>query len=85
MNLNKKSRLASLLLTVLLGPLGLMYSSVVGGFILLVIAILTIPTVFGPLICWGLAVIIGDGATHKHNKSVEKFEQLMTVKQNARL
>ena len=85
MNINKKSRLASLLLTLLLGPLGLMYSSVIGGLILLVIAIFTIPTVFGPLICWGLAIIIGDSATYKHNKSIERFEDLMRVKQNAQL
>ena len=85
MNLNKKSRLVSLLLTLLLGPLGLMYSSKFAGFVLLVIAIFTIPTVFGPLICWGLAIIIGDSATHKHNKSIERFEDLMRVKQNAKL
>jgi hypothetical protein len=85
MNLNKKSRLVSLFLTLLLGPLGLMYSSVIGGLILLVIAIFTIPTVFGPLICWFLAVVIGDSATHKHNKGIERFEDLMRVKRNEHL
>ena len=85
MNLNKKSRLASLVLTLLLGPLGLMYSSKFAGLILLIIAIFTIPTIFGPLICWGLAIILGDSATHKHNKSIERFEDLMRVKQNAQL
>jgi hypothetical protein len=85
MNLNKKSRLVSLILTLLLGPLGLMYSSVIGGLILLVIAILSAPTLVGPLVCWFLAVVIGDSATHKHNKSIERFEDLMRVKQNAQL
>ena len=85
MNLNKKSRLASLLLTLLLGPLGLMYSSVIGGIILLVIAIATAPTLIGPIVCWGLAVIIGDSATYKHNRSIERFEDLMRIKQNAQL
>jgi hypothetical protein len=81
MNLNRKSRLASFFLTLLLGPLGLMYSSVVGGIVLLIIAILSAPTLVGPLVCWFLAVVIGDSATHKHNRNIEKFEDLMRVKQ----
>ena len=81
MNLNKKSRITSFLLTLLLGPLGLLYSSVIGGIVLLIIAILSAPTLIGPMVCWFLAVIIGDSATHKHNKGVERFEQLMQGRQ----
>lgn len=39
MNLNENSRTASFFLTFFLGPLGLLYSSVVGGVILIVMAI----------------------------------------------
>jgi ABC-type transport system involved in multi-copper enzyme maturation permease subunit len=81
MNINKKSRVTSLILTLLLGPLGLLYSSVFGGIVLLLIAILSAPTLIGPFVCWFLAIIIGDSATHKHNKGVERFEQLMQGRQ----
>lgn len=77
MNLNKKSRTASLALTILLGPIGLLYSSVVGGLVLLVGAIVTLPTIIGPMACWVVAIAIGDHCTHKHNKSVEKFTALV--------
>ena len=73
MNITEKSRLTSFILTLLLGPLGLLYSSVVGGVILCVVAVLTGPTIVGPLICWVLAIFIGDHCTYKHNKGVEKL------------
>ncbi len=80
MNLNEKSRGASFILTLLFGPLGLLYSSIAGGVILIVIAITTAATIIGPLICWFLAIIIGDHYTHKHNKSILEFKALMENK-----
>ncbi|PSW53058.1 hypothetical protein [Photobacterium leiognathi] len=80
MNLNPKSRLVSLVLTVLLGPLGLFYSSVVGGLILCVIAFVSLATVIGPVICWILAIAIGDHCTYKHNKNIDNIKSLVANK-----
>ena len=68
-----KSRLVSFILTVLLGPLGLFYSSAAGAVILIVLAVVTLPTVVGPFVCWGLAVLWGDTAAHRHNKAVGRL------------
>ena len=81
MNLNPKSRLVSLVLTVLLGPLGLFYSSVVGGLILCVIAFVSLATVIGPVICWILAIAIGDHCTYKHNKNIDNIKSLVGSRQ----
>lgn len=82
MNLNEKSRTVSLLLTLFLGPLGLLYSSVAGGFILIVLAIVSAPTIIGPIVCWVLAIAIGDHCTHKHNQNIKKFTTMMTSKKS---
>lgn len=76
--LNQKSRATSFVLTFLLGPLGLLYASWVAAVILAVIAIATAATVVGPVICWILAMIIGDSATRKHNRGIEEFKALMS-------
>lgn len=68
-----KSRLFSLILTVLLGPLGLLYSSIAGGIILTVVAVVTAPTIFGPVGCWMLSIAWGDHAAHKHNKGIDRL------------
>lgn len=73
MNLNRKSRGTSFLLTLLFGPLGLLYSSVIGGIVLTVVAIATAPSLVGPILCWVAAIIWGDYATQGHNKSVDTF------------
>lgn len=71
MNLVKKSRLLSLVLTVFLGPIGLMYSSVNIAMIIVILMLITLPTVIVPVILWFVCVIVGDSATHRHNRSVE--------------
>lgn len=80
MNINEKSRGVSFLLTLFFGPLGLLYSSVVGGIILIVLAIASAATVIGPIICWILAIAIGDHATHKHNLNVRELKALLANK-----
>lgn len=77
MNLTRKNRSTSLLLTLFFGPLGLLYSSVVGGLILLIVAVASAPTFIGPVICWVLAMILGDHFTEKHNDNVEKLSRLL--------
>jgi hypothetical protein len=77
MNLVRKSRLNSFFLTLFFGPLGLLYSHVVGAIILLAVAILTAPTIIGPVLCWVVAIFLGDSATVKHNQAVEETKALL--------
>ena len=81
MNLNQKSRLVSLLLTVFFGPLGLFYSSVAAGLVLCIIAFASFATVIGPVICWILAIAIGDHCTYKHNKNIDNIKTLVGSRQ----
>lgn len=80
MNLNPKSRLVSFLLTLFLGPLGLFYSSVAGALVLVIIAVATAASVIGPVVCWVLAIAIGDHCTHKHNKNIDNIKELVSNK-----
>ena len=67
-----KSMLATILLTVFFGPLGLFYASVTGGIVTLVISIpLGIFTAgFGILLMIPVCVIWGAVATNSYNKKV---------------
>ncbi|MCV3265265.1 hypothetical protein OGZ01_32690 [Vibrio harveyi] len=80
MNLNPKSRLTSFLLTLFFGPLGLFYSSLSGAIALVVIAIATSATVIIPVICWLLAIGIGDHCTVKHNNNIDNIKNLVSNK-----
>ncbi|MCR9330148.1 hypothetical protein NB661_00200 [Vibrio parahaemolyticus] len=80
MNLNPKSRLVSFALTLLFGPLGLFYSSVAGALVLVIIAVATAASVIGPVVCWVLAIAIGDHCTHKHNKNIDNIKELVSNK-----
>jgi hypothetical protein len=74
---HKKSRLASLLLTVLLGPLGLFYTGWVAALILLVLAIASFGSVIGPALCWLFSVAWGQIAVGKHNTQLTTTVDLM--------
>ncbi|MGR5165213.1 hypothetical protein ACPV4X_25315 [Vibrio owensii] len=80
MNLNPKSRLTSFLLTLFFGPLGLFYSSVAGALVLVIVAVATAGSVIGPVVCWVLAIAIGDHCTHKHNKNIDNIKELVSNK-----
>lgn len=81
MNLNQKSRLVSLLLTIFFGPLGLFYSSGSAGLVLCIIAFVSFATVIGPVICWILAIAVGDHCTYKHNKNIDNIKTLVGSRQ----
>ncbi len=68
---HSKSTGLGFVLTLLLGPLGLFYSSWVAALILSVIAITSALTVIGPIICWILSIIINFFAVSKHNEKVK--------------
>lgn len=77
MNLTKKSATTVFFLTLFLGPLGLLYSSVVGAIILGVLAVVTAPSVLGPIVCWVLSIPIGMYCVYDHNDNVDKTVRIL--------
>ena len=69
---NQKSMGITILLTILFGPLGMLYSTILGGvimiFVSVIIAMFTLG--FGLLITWPVCVIWGAVATNKYNKNL---------------
>ena len=76
-NSESKSRITSFILTLLLGPLGLLYSSVVWGIVLTVIAIVGAVTIAVPVFIWFLSIIMGDSFTHNYNKKIKSKANLI--------
>jgi len=71
-NAAKKSLVASILLTLFFGPLGLLYSSVSGGIIMIIVSILlSIFTLgLGLLASFPICIIWGIIATNAHNSKL---------------
>ena len=67
-----KSMAVAILLALFFGPLGMLYSTVMGGVIMIVISLLAgIFTLgFGLLITWPICVIWAAVATNSHNKKM---------------
>lgn len=74
---HSKSQTAGFLLTLLLGPLGLFYSSWIAALTLCVIAIASATTVIGPVICWILSIMISFATVSTHNDKVRATANLM--------
>lgn len=68
---HSKSQGLGFALALILGPLGLFYSSWVAALILSVIAIASATSIIGPIICWILAILISFAAVSKHNEKVK--------------
>jgi TM2 domain-containing membrane protein YozV len=68
--MNQKSTGVALLLTFFFGPLGLFYSSVMGGVIMLLVGgIIIVFTVgIGSILVWPICMIWAVMATSSHNK-----------------
>ena len=68
----EKSMGITILLTFLFGPLGMLYSTVTGAIVMIivnvVVAIITLG--FGLLITWPVCIIWAAVATNKYNKSL---------------
>ncbi|WP_294160218.1 hypothetical protein [uncultured Selenomonas sp.] len=62
----------AILLTVLFGPLGLLYSTVKGGIIMIVVAFVVgfLTLGFGALITWPVAIVWSYIATKKYNEQL---------------
>lgn len=69
---SQKSLVASILLTLFFGPLGLFYSSVTGGVVMLILSIIvSIFTLgFGLLITFPICIIWGVIATNQYNSKI---------------
>lgn len=68
----QKSAGVSLLLTILFGPLGLLYSSVIGGVVMIIASIIIgfITLGFGLIVTWIGSVIWGVIAVNSHNEKL---------------
>jgi hypothetical protein len=77
MNLTKKSRGLAFALSFLLGPIGVLYASGIGGLILILLTIATAATVAVPLLLWIAGWAIADNAVVKRNAAVDEFKALL--------
>lgn len=80
MDLSKKSRGTSLVLTFLFGPLGLLYSSFFAAVIMAVVIWVTFALIVIPLFCWLFCMFLGDYYVQKHNTNVDKLTRLLAGK-----
>lgn len=55
-----KSRTTSAILTIIFGPLGMLYTHAGYAILLFIAAVISVPTAVGPLICWVVAIFWGD-------------------------
>lgn len=62
----------SIILTIFFGPLGMFYSTIKGGIIMLIISFFfgLITMGYGLIILWPICIIWGAMATDKHNKEL---------------
>jgi len=71
---DEKSMLAAILLSLFFGPLGLLYASVTGGIVMLIISIVVglFTLGVGLLITFPICIIWAVVATNKYNEDVRK-------------
>lgn len=62
----------AILLTVLFGPLGMFYSTIVGAIVMMVISLIigVVTLGFGLLLTWPVCIIWGALAANAHNKKL---------------
>ena len=77
---HSKSQTVGFLLTLIFGPLGLFYSSWVAALILCVLAIASVETIVGPIVCWLLAIIISFVTVSGYNTKVKATANLTQSK-----
>jgi hypothetical protein len=72
---NQKSMGLAILLSLLFGPLGMLYSTITGAIVMLLVNILVaIFTVgFGLLFTWPICVVWAAIATNNHNKKLSQL------------
>ena len=75
---HSKSQIGGILITILLGPLGLFYASTGAAIVLCVIAFISATTIIGPIICWILSILVSIPCIAKHNDKVKSTANLLS-------
>jgi hypothetical protein len=74
----QKSSGTAILLTVLFGPLGLLYVSIPGGLVLTLITLVLSWTIIVPIVCWIASIIwAAMGANSANQKALTQVNQMM--------
>jgi len=71
-----KSRSTAFVMATLLGPLGYMYASIPGGLVLFILAIVSLPTIFGPIVFWLISIMFAPLEVKRANKKLLAEMQL---------
>ncbi len=68
----QKSMGVTILLTILFGPLGMFYSTIIGGIVMLILSIIIgiVTLGFGILVTWPICIIWAAVATNNHNNKL---------------
>jgi hypothetical protein len=71
----EKSMGITILLTILFGPLGMLYSTVTGAIVMIIVNVIValITFGFGLLITWPICIIWAAIATNNYNKSLSVY------------
>ncbi len=75
---HSKSQLGGLVITILLGPLGLFYASKGAAIVLCVIAIISATSIIGPIICWVLSILVSVACIAEYNDKVKTTANLIS-------
>ena len=76
-DVNSRSQMMGVVLTVIFGPLGLFYSSWIAALILCVVVVATVSTILVPIVCWITSVLLSLFFVPRYNKKVEAQARLM--------
>jgi len=71
-----KSRSTAFVMAALLGPAGYLYASIPGGLVLLILAIVSLPTIFGPIFVWLISMMFAPLEVKRANKKLLAEMQL---------
>ena len=71
-----KSRSTAFIMAALLGPLGYMYASIPGGLVLFILAIISLPTMFGPIFVWLISMMFAPLEVKRANNKLLAEMQL---------
>lgn len=79
-SVHSKSQLTGFFLTLIFGPLGLLYSNWVASVILTVSFAVTISTIIIPAFCWFISILYSFFAVSKYNQKVRATANLSLIK-----
>jgi hypothetical protein len=65
-----KSRSTAFVMATLLGPAGYLYASIPGGLVLLILTIVSWPTIFGPILFWFISILFAPLEVKRWNKKL---------------